>query len=64
MNLKGRLHNKAFKRDLARVAFLVCSGFCVYGVVQRLFYGVPHYLTGRYALGGNFARFIQKSASN
>ncbi|ADT88259.1 hypothetical protein vfu_B00004 [Vibrio furnissii NCTC 11218] len=27
LNLKGRLHNKAFKRDLARVAFLVCSLF-------------------------------------
>ncbi len=27
LNLKVRLHNKAFKRDLARVAFLVCSLF-------------------------------------
>ncbi|ADT89698.1 hypothetical protein vfu_B01534 [Vibrio furnissii NCTC 11218] len=27
LKLKGRLHNKAFKRDLARVAFLVCSLF-------------------------------------
>ncbi|HCM0841055.1 TPA: DUF3265 domain-containing protein, partial [Vibrio parahaemolyticus] len=26
MNLK---HNKQFKRDSARVAFLVCVGFCV-----------------------------------
>ncbi|AUW38750.1 hypothetical protein AL464_24290 [Vibrio parahaemolyticus] len=27
LNPKDRLHNKAFKRDLARVAFLVCSLF-------------------------------------
>ncbi len=27
LNLKGRLLNKAFKRDLARVAVLVCSLF-------------------------------------
>ncbi|MFH4357293.1 DUF3265 domain-containing protein [Vibrio diabolicus] len=40
-------HNKLFKRDSQRVAFLVCSKFCVYGVVQKLMYCVPHYLTGR-----------------
>ncbi|ADT89695.1 hypothetical protein vfu_B01530 [Vibrio furnissii NCTC 11218] len=27
LKLKGRLHNKAFKRDLARVAFLIFSLF-------------------------------------
>ncbi|HCG5924656.1 TPA: DUF3265 domain-containing protein [Vibrio parahaemolyticus] len=27
--LKILLHNKQFKRDSARVAFLVCVGFCV-----------------------------------
>ncbi|HCM0980166.1 TPA: DUF3265 domain-containing protein [Vibrio parahaemolyticus] len=27
MKLKGRLHNKAFKRDSCRVAFLVCGDF-------------------------------------
>ncbi|EGQ8088930.1 hypothetical protein MOU99_004242 [Vibrio vulnificus] len=32
------------------MAFLVCSEFCVYGVVQKLLYGMPHYLTGRYVL--------------
>ncbi|HCE1619866.1 TPA: DUF3265 domain-containing protein [Vibrio parahaemolyticus] len=26
LNLK---HNKQFKRDSARVAFLICGGFCV-----------------------------------
>nr|WP_273977811.1 DUF3265 domain-containing protein [Vibrio parahaemolyticus] len=25
----GSKHNKQFKRDSARVAFLVCGGFCV-----------------------------------
>ncbi|MDF4290233.1 DUF3265 domain-containing protein [Vibrio parahaemolyticus] len=47
MKLKGRIHNKAFKRDSCRVAFLVCGEFCDYGVVQRHLYSVPHYLTGR-----------------
>ncbi|MCG6264667.1 hypothetical protein M2G36_22350 [Vibrio vulnificus] len=27
-------HNKAFKRDLARVAFSVCVGFGGYGTVR------------------------------
>ncbi|QDC95476.1 hypothetical protein FIU11_22690 [Vibrio furnissii] len=27
LKLKGRLHNKAFKRDSCRVAFLVCCEF-------------------------------------
>ncbi len=26
--------NKAFKRDSQRVAFLLCVGFCDYGVVR------------------------------
>ncbi|WP_140201494.1 hypothetical protein [Vibrio parahaemolyticus] len=30
------------------MAVLVCSGFCVYEVVQKHLYSVPHYLTGRY----------------
>jgi hypothetical protein len=34
-------HNKAFKRDLARVAFLVCVGGSVYGALQKLMYCVP-----------------------
>ncbi|MBO0215754.1 DUF3265 domain-containing protein [Vibrio sp. Vb2880] len=28
MKLKGRLYNKAFKRDSCRVAFLVYGDFC------------------------------------
>ncbi|EIU6827879.1 DUF3265 domain-containing protein [Vibrio parahaemolyticus] len=27
--LQGQCTNKQFKRDSARVAFLVCGGFCV-----------------------------------
>ena len=36
------------------MAFLVCSGFCVYGVVQKPLYSMPHYLTGRYETGMKF----------
>ncbi len=32
---------KAFKRDLARVAFLVCVKFSGYGALRRLMYCVP-----------------------
>ncbi|RZP62761.1 DUF3265 domain-containing protein [Vibrio vulnificus] len=35
------MYNKAFKRDLARVAFLVCVRFSVYGTLQMLMYCVP-----------------------
>ncbi|EOS8345643.1 DUF3265 domain-containing protein, partial [Vibrio vulnificus] len=34
-------HNKAFKRDLARVAFSVCVGFSGYGTMRWLLYCVP-----------------------
>ncbi|MCR9422032.1 DUF3265 domain-containing protein, partial [Vibrio sp. RM-69-4] len=27
-------YNKAFKRDSQRVAFLLCVGFCGYGVMR------------------------------
>ncbi|EJL6325594.1 DUF3265 domain-containing protein [Vibrio mimicus] len=30
------LHNKRFKRDSQRVAFLLCVGFCDYGVMRKL----------------------------
>nr|WP_308170265.1 DUF3265 domain-containing protein [Vibrio metschnikovii] len=43
-------HNKRFKRDSQRVAFLLCVGFCGYGVVRKLGSGVVCPLTGRYAL--------------
>ncbi|TOH04613.1 hypothetical protein CGI88_14310 [Vibrio parahaemolyticus] len=36
------------------MAFLVCREFCIYGVMQKHLYRVPHYLTGRYATRQNF----------
>ncbi|MBM4959836.1 DUF3265 domain-containing protein [Vibrio parahaemolyticus] len=42
-------HNKLFKRDSQRVAFLLCVGFSVLGGMRRLRYCVAHPLTGRYA---------------
>ncbi|MDS1796835.1 DUF3265 domain-containing protein [Vibrio parahaemolyticus] len=46
-------HNKQFKRDSARVAFLVCGGFWCLSAMRKLCYCVLHPLTGRYVLGGN-----------
>ncbi|EHV5552902.1 DUF3265 domain-containing protein [Vibrio vulnificus] len=42
-------HNKRFKRDSQRVAFLLCVVFCGYGVMRKLGCGVGCPLTGRYA---------------
>ncbi|WP_206778254.1 hypothetical protein, partial [Vibrio sp. S234-5] len=42
-------HNKRFKRDSQRAAFLSCVGFCGYGVMRKLGNGVGCPLTGRYA---------------
>nr|WP_257966651.1 DUF3265 domain-containing protein [Vibrio parahaemolyticus] len=48
MKLKFRLHNKAFKRDSCRVAFLVCSDFCAEGGLRKVgFFGIRP-LTRRY----------------
>nr|WP_254620269.1 DUF3265 domain-containing protein [Vibrio metschnikovii] len=41
--------NKRFKRDSQRAAFLLCVGFCGYGVMRKLGSGVVCPLTGRYA---------------
>ncbi|EOG7610741.1 TPA: hypothetical protein ACGG79_003669 [Vibrio cholerae] len=41
-------HNKRFKRDSQRVAFLPCVGFCDYDVMRKLCNGVGSPLTGRY----------------
>nr|WP_172563152.1 DUF3265 domain-containing protein [Vibrio furnissii] len=47
MKLKGRLHNKAFKRDSCRVAFLVCGNFCGERGLRKVgLYGI-HPLTRR-----------------
>ena len=44
-------HNKAFKSDLERVAFLICVRFGDYSALQRLVYCVARTLTRRYKLG-------------
>nr|WP_254620435.1 DUF3265 domain-containing protein [Vibrio metschnikovii] len=41
-------HNKRFKRDSQRAAFLLCVDFCGYGVMRKLGSGVVCPLTGRY----------------
>ncbi|HFQ5314283.1 TPA: DUF3265 domain-containing protein [Vibrio vulnificus] len=45
-----RAHNKAFKRDSCRVAFLVCGDFCGESGVRKLGLCGIHPLTLRYAL--------------
>ncbi|EMN7148942.1 DUF3265 domain-containing protein [Vibrio vulnificus] len=46
-------HNKAFKRDSCRVAFLVCGEFCGESCLQKLGLGGIHPLTQRYVLYWN-----------
>ncbi|TOB92786.1 DUF3265 domain-containing protein [Vibrio parahaemolyticus] len=41
-------HNKAFKSDSQRVAFLICVRFGDYGALPRLVYCVARTLTRRY----------------
>ncbi|WP_332397353.1 hypothetical protein, partial [Vibrio metschnikovii] len=43
-------HNKRFKRDFQRAAFLLCVGFCGYGVMRKLGSSVVSPLSGRYVL--------------
>nr|WP_254618035.1 DUF3265 domain-containing protein [Vibrio metschnikovii] len=43
-------HNKRFKRDFQRAAFLLCVGFCGYSVMRKLGSSVVSPLSGRYAL--------------
>ncbi|EIZ9932966.1 DUF3265 domain-containing protein [Vibrio parahaemolyticus] len=48
MKLKGRLYNKAFKRDSCRVAFLVCGDCCGESGLRKVgLYGIRP-LTRRY----------------
>ncbi|EHU9474263.1 DUF3265 domain-containing protein [Vibrio vulnificus] len=44
------LHNKAFKRDSCRVAFLVCGDFCGESGVRKVGLCGIHPLTQRYAI--------------
>nr|WP_270916444.1 DUF3265 domain-containing protein [Vibrio metschnikovii] len=41
-------HNKRFKRDFQRAAFLLCVDFCGYGVMRKLGSSVVSPLSGRY----------------
>ncbi|MCA2493529.1 DUF3265 domain-containing protein [Vibrio alginolyticus] len=40
-------HNKRFKRDSQRAAFLLCVGFCGYVVMRKVGRGVGCPLSGR-----------------
>nr|WP_217542900.1 DUF3265 domain-containing protein [Vibrio metschnikovii] len=55
-------HNKRFKRDSQRAAFLLCVGFCDYDVMRKLGSGVVCPLTGRYALIGKMTGVNNESA--
>nr|WP_308170005.1 DUF3265 domain-containing protein [Vibrio metschnikovii] len=41
-------HNKHFKRDFQRAAFLLCVDFCGFSVVRKLGNSVVSPLSGRY----------------
>ncbi|WP_139046284.1 DUF3265 domain-containing protein, partial [Vibrio sp. S234-5] len=43
-------HNKAFKRDSCRVAFLVCGDFCGESGLRKVGLCGTHPLTRRYSL--------------
>ncbi|HFQ5309751.1 TPA: DUF3265 domain-containing protein [Vibrio vulnificus] len=45
--LESKLHNKAFKRDSCRVAFLVCGEFCGESGLLKVGLGGIHPLTQR-----------------
>ncbi|HAS6041606.1 TPA: DUF3265 domain-containing protein [Vibrio vulnificus] len=53
--LRGIWHAWHFQFALSLVVTALCGNFCI---------ACLHPLTQRYALGGNFARFTQKSGSN
>nr|WP_279342756.1 DUF3265 domain-containing protein [Vibrio vulnificus] len=45
--LESKAHNKAFKRDSCRVAFLVCGEFCGESGLRKVGLGGIHPLTRR-----------------
>ncbi|ELV8601009.1 DUF3265 domain-containing protein [Vibrio vulnificus] len=49
LNRSSLKHNKAFKRDSCRVAFLVCGGFGGESGLRKVGLGGIHPLTQRYA---------------
>ncbi|EOB3604776.1 TPA: DUF3265 domain-containing protein [Vibrio vulnificus] len=44
------VHNKAFKRDSCRVAFLLCGEFCGESILRKVSLCGIHPLTQRYTL--------------
>ncbi|EIJ0948622.1 DUF3265 domain-containing protein [Vibrio vulnificus] len=60
MSLK---HNKAFKRDSCRVAFLVCSGFCGESGLRKLGLCGTHPLTQCYGARQKSARKLYERES-
>ncbi|POC58753.1 DUF3265 domain-containing protein [Vibrio vulnificus] len=56
-------HNKAFKRDSCRVAFLVCGDFCGESGVRKLGLCGIHPLTQRYVSYQNYC-FIEGRGRN
>ncbi|HAT8521811.1 TPA: DUF3265 domain-containing protein [Vibrio vulnificus] len=55
-------HNKRFKTDSQRVAFLPCVDFSDLGGVRKHRYCVAHHLSGRYALIGKMTGVNNESA--
>ncbi|EGR2798332.1 DUF3265 domain-containing protein [Vibrio navarrensis] len=53
VGLGCKAHNKAFKRDSCRVAFLVCGEFCGESGLRKVGLGGIHPLTRRYVLKGD-----------
>ncbi|EOS8314013.1 DUF3265 domain-containing protein, partial [Vibrio vulnificus] len=49
-------HNKAFKRDSCRVAFLVCGEFCAESGLREVGLGGIHPLTQRYMLSKSVSK--------
>ncbi|HDY8234373.1 TPA: DUF3265 domain-containing protein [Vibrio vulnificus] len=54
------MHNKAFKRDSCRVAFLVCGEFCGERGLRKVGLCGIHPLTQRYMLSSSSQHLLQK----
>ncbi|ELH7496655.1 DUF3265 domain-containing protein [Vibrio vulnificus] len=62
----GCAHNKAFKRDSCRVAFLVCGEFCGESGLQKFGLCGIHPLTRRYVfyLNRSFSIILRNNHSS
>ena len=47
ISIRWQMPNKRFKRDSQRAAFLLCVGFCDYGVMRQVGSSVGCPLSGR-----------------